>query len=298
MIPSIVHKILSVGAYGVALYFLISGYLSYPSVANSKSMSEYAFKKAIRILPMYYISLVATFILDAVVLRDIELSWKWIYHVFFVNMFIPTAEWGWCNSVNFYWTMPCFVAWYILSPLFFKCIKNSRGAFVASAISAAIVPFIKKWMYTFASEQFVNWNFFCLLYVFFFGVLAWFVANERCYVKGCIYGGVIAVIGLLCGNRSGFFVFGLVFYFGIVITSWLGLKISNNKAQVIIKGVSGATYSVYLSHYFVLKAFNGVLPAVPWPVAYISFIVVAFVLGYGLYRFVETPIANWMKRKG
>ncbi|MCD7882761.1 MAG: acyltransferase [Lachnospiraceae bacterium] len=296
-VPNLIHRLLSIGAYGVALYFLISGFLSYPSVESSKYMKEYAFKKAIRILPMYYLSLIATFILDALFLGDIELSWKWIYHVFFVNMFVPSAEWEWWNSVNFFWTMPCFVAWYILSPVFFKFIKSSRGALIASVVSAAVVPFIKKWMYTFASEKFVNWNFLCLLYVFFFGVLAWLVIKEKCYVRGFLYGCIIGMIGLLCGNRSGFFVFGLVFYFGILITSWLGLKINNGKAQTIIKAISGVTYSVYLSHYFVLKALNGVFAIFPWPIAYICFIAVAFAFGYVLYRFVETPVADFLKKK-
>ncbi len=296
-VPSIIHSFLGIGAYGVALYFLISGYLSYPSVMSSKSLKNYALKKAIRILPMYYLSLIATFILDALALKDIELSWEWIYHVFFVNMFVPSAEWSWWNAVNFFWTMPCFVAWYVFSPLLFKFIKNSRRAFVASAVSAAVVPFIKMWMYTFASEHFVNWNFFCLLYVFFFGVLAWFVTNEKCHVRGCVYGGIITAVGLLCGNRSGFFVFGIVFYFGIIMINWIGIKVNNVKTQSIIKVISGATYSVYLSHYFVLKAFSSVIVVIPWPMAYICFIVVAFAFGYVLYRFVETPIANFLKAK-
>jgi hypothetical protein len=44
-VPSIIYKLFGLGAYGVALYFIISGFLSYRSVVKCKSFETYVHKK-------------------------------------------------------------------------------------------------------------------------------------------------------------------------------------------------------------------------------------------------------------
>ena len=90
-VPDIINRVFGLGAYGVALYFLISGFFGYPSVKKSSDIKDYAFKRAIRILPTYYVSLLLTFILDVFIIKDLPLSPLWSYHVFFLNMFVPSS---------------------------------------------------------------------------------------------------------------------------------------------------------------------------------------------------------------
>lgn len=158
--PDIVQLFFSLGAYGVSLFFLLSGFFTYSSIQRSKTIKEYIIKKAVRLLPLYYISLLITFILDVLIYKDLPVSWKWLYHVIFLNMFVPSKDWAWWNSINFFWTMPCFVAWYICSPLIYRCINSFRKMAFFVGIYSVIVPLIKKWMYGFTSIQFANWNFF------------------------------------------------------------------------------------------------------------------------------------------
>ena len=147
-VPSIINKVFGLGAYGVALYFLISGFFSYSSVKKSSDIKDYAIKRAIRILPTYYVSLLLTFILDVFILNDLPISPSWLYHVFFLNMFVPSSEWMWWNSVNFFWTMPSFIAWYIISPIIFRYLNNSVKISIGTFFSVIIVPFLKNWMNT------------------------------------------------------------------------------------------------------------------------------------------------------
>lgn len=294
-VPSAIIKILDLGAYGVALYFLLSGYFAYPSVCKSKTLKDYAIKKAIRILPMYYVSLLLTFVVG-VILGEYPISIKWLYHVVFLNMFIPSPKWCWWNSVNFFWTMPAFIAWYVISPLIVKWINTARRMAFVTLIVSCGVPFLKEVMYSFASEQFVNWNFFSLLYVFLLGMLAYFVVVERKQKYGILYGLVIALSGLGFGNRSGFFVFGVGFYFLVIITSLLPLKWRNEKFNYVIKYLSAITYSVYLTHWFVLQFVGGYLKLMPWPVAYLLFVVIAGIIGWIAYLLVERLVANGLKR--
>lgn len=91
--PESISQAMGLDAYGVALYFVLSGYFSYISVSKEKSIRDYVKKKAIRILPMYYLSLVLTFIIGAFITAQYPLDLKWFYHTVFLNMFIPSQEW-------------------------------------------------------------------------------------------------------------------------------------------------------------------------------------------------------------
>lgn len=295
-VPDLINSVMGLGAYGVALYFLISGYFSYSSVRRHEHYGAYVKSRLLRILPMYYISLVLTFVFDVLIYKTASLDWKWIFHIFFLNMFIPSTEWAWWNSVNFFWTMPCFMAWYLLSPLIFKVCKNTERMAIATLMSACITPFLKKWMLTFACEQFVNWNFFSLMYDFLFGALAWYAIKENKKGRGLLYGAVITAVGLLLGNRSGFFVFGAFFYVVILGLNFIKIDWKHDTVNKIIVMLSSVTYSVYLFHYFILQICGECFGMIPWIVSYVFFVVCSFALGYLLWRFIEKPVGRDLKK--
>ena len=291
-IPASISKLFSLGAYGVALYFIISGFLSYESVRKCLNFKQYFKKKVVRILPMYYMSLIATFVVGALLLKVYPIDWKWVYHVFFINMFVPSRDWMWWNSVNFFWTMPAFIAWYILAYFIAKKVSSSTSIVIGSVIISALTPGLKRIMLKFASEQFVNWNFFCLLYVFSFGLLAYLIIKEKKHIVGGIYGILIGVIGFAFGNKSGFFVFGLFFYFAIIFVDLCPIKWSNKKMNEAIRLLSAISYSTYLTHWFVLNLCGVWLSTMHWMIAYFVFIAVAALLGYFCYRFIEKPASK------
>lgn len=204
--PRQIYSLLGVGAYGVALYFMISGYLMHGAVDRYSNYGQYVVSRFTRILPMYYLSLGLTF----------------------------------------------------------------------------------------ACEQFVNWNFFCLLYDFLFGALAWFAIKENKKGRGLLYGDLIFMAGWLVGNRSGFFVFGAFFYCVILGLNFLKIDWKYDKVNTWIVTLSNVTYSVYLFHYFILQIFGDWFRTVPWYEVYMTFIVASFALGYILWKFVENPIGKYI----
>lgn len=212
-------------------------------------------------------------------------------------MFVPSKNWEWWNSVNFFWTMPAFIAWYVLSPVLFKYMKNSNRMAIATLITVVLSPFLKNWMYTFASEQFVNWNFLCLLYVFLFGVLAYFLVKEHNQIKGAIYGIVITAAGWIIGNRSGFLAFGFVFFLMILVASIFPIRWSNHKLNHTIKWLSASTYSVYLTHWFVLQFLGESIGKMPWIIDYICFVIISWIVGGLVYQFIEHPIYRVLNSK-
>lgn len=297
-IPVIVNTLFGYGAYGVALYFILSGYFSYSSVVKEKSLKEYAIKKSIRILPMYYISLLLTFLIDVFVFGKLPLSIEWLYHIVFLNMFIPSKEWCWWNAVNYFWTMPSFVAWYIISPFIFKYVNKAKTMAILALILSVASPQKKKIMYRFASAQFVDWNFFCLLYVFLLGALAYFIISENKFLLGVLYGLIIGVAGWLCGNHSGFFVFGIFFYFLILVSNLIRISCKNDFIKTIIKNLSDCSYCVYLTHYFVIVFFADKLKLIGnWFIGYAIFIIAAWCVGYITYKMIDRPISKYLISK-
>ena len=69
-------------------------------------------------------------------------------------MFIPGNEFSWWNSVNFFWTMPAFIAWYLISPVLFKIVKNYRRVLLVTVISVMWAPFWRQWLYAISNKQY------------------------------------------------------------------------------------------------------------------------------------------------
>lgn len=188
--------------------------------------------------------------------------------------------------------MPAFIAWYLISPVLFKVVKNRRRVLLVTVISVMGVPSLKQWLYAISNKQFGDWNFFSLLYVFMFGVLAYFSIKEKRYWLGMLEGIIIGALAIIIGNRSGFLVFGLFFYELVLIADVLRIKIRSQRLQKVIKFLSNITYSIYLTHWFVLKFVQVYGPNIPWWLAYISFVAIAGVVGAIFYEVVEKKAAK------
>lgn len=198
--------------------------------------------------------------------------------------------------MNFFGTMPAFVAWYLLSYPLFKKMNNSIIIAISSLTISVLTPGLKRIMNMFASEQFVNWNFFCLLYVFLFGSLAYFIIKEKKHEIGFAYGLLIGIIGWFCENRCGFFVFGLVFYFLLLLVDLCPIKWTNKKINQTIRELSAISYATYLMHWFILILCGNKLKMLPWMFAYLLFIVISVMLVGLCYKFIEKPVTNLIVR--
>lgn len=292
--PQLIINIMSLGAYGVALYFIISGYLGYNSVYKSKSIKQYLIKKAFHILPVYYFSLILTIFYNCLVLNQ-PFSIQWIKYIFFLNMLIPRNNFQWWNSVNFYCTMTSFVLFYIFSPIIFRIIINRKRAFILSILSVVITPFIKMLLinsFPWADkiDLFVDWNFFSLFYCFALGIYTFFTCKEKCYIKSYVELAIIIISGLIIGNRSGFFIFGVLFSYFIIFLEQIRFKIRRTLNIKIIKWISSVSYSTYLSHYFLLEAFDRLaIKNINWIIIYMAFIATSLGAGYLVKLMVEKP---------
>lgn len=301
-IPNILEQVFRLGAYGVALFFVISGYLGYESVNRCDSVKSYYYKKAIRILPVYYVSLLLTFIYNCFIIKIQPVDIKWIRYIFFTNMLIPSDKFTWWNSVNFYWTMTAFVLFYITSPIIFRYINTFKTAVIWTIVFVISTPIVKELMYNFLSHadsinSFVNWNFINVFYVFLFGCITFFAVKENLIFKGLCTFFIIGIIGLISNNRSGFLVFGIFFSCIILFCILIKFKLRNKLLNQMVLLISRVSYSTYLTHYFVVSIIGEKLSHINWMLSYFIFIVISILLGSVFYYTIEKPAGDILNKK-
>jgi len=107
--------------FGVALFFILSGFLltrpffvARVTGARSPSVAHYLWKRALRILPLYWAVVVVALLLDPAN-RDAEVG-VWVTHLSLTQLYRPeplasslTQMWSLCTEVAFYLLLPVLV---------------------------------------------------------------------------------------------------------------------------------------------------------------------------------------------
>ncbi len=109
-VEGIVQEATSFGAYGVQLFFLISGYLAAKTFFDhpETSLREYYTKRAIAILPLYYIVIAYYFVSETLLSSPLptdELGLGWLRYVFLLNGFLTSKTNFWGN-LGITWSIP------------------------------------------------------------------------------------------------------------------------------------------------------------------------------------------------
>lgn len=104
--------LLARGDYGVTLFFLLSGFLLYrPFVGGVRRVRSYVKRRALRVLPLYYVAVVtALLVLPS---NERASASTWVQHLLLVQIYpghaLPdglTQMWSLCTEVAFYAVLP------------------------------------------------------------------------------------------------------------------------------------------------------------------------------------------------
>lgn len=110
------------GAYGVELFFILSGYLSECSLERDSDPLRYYRRRAVRILPAYWLLLVLRWMADA--LRGIPCGVRYLRYFVFLQMFIPSENYQLWNNRGALWTMSAFALFYLLAPWLHRVLRS------------------------------------------------------------------------------------------------------------------------------------------------------------------------------
>lgn len=270
--------ILHYGQQGVAVFFVISGFIIPYSLWNSKytidQFFKYILKRSIRIDPPYLLVLLLCLIYGYFFSIYPFNFLKFVFHLAYL---IPFSQYDWYQSV--FWTLGIEFQFYILIGLAFGFLKNSNIKLV------------------------------CVVLLL-IGATGYFVDHSRNFILGNIH---YFVIGILCflykKNRVSFKLTHLML---IVLSAFLMLKISmvtglvgyvtaiailHLKFSSLVTDFLGRIYySLYLIHSlaaeFMLTIFYFLNKLNPYPL-FLILIFFNIVIATIFYYLIEEPALNW-----
>ena len=138
------------GQFGVALFFVISGYLIYHSVQRYFSQNDikhailhYALHRLFRILPAYYVNLLFVIFIYITLSHSIQFGFFLKYllsHLTFTTFFIyKDAGYG-INGA--YWTLNIEMVWYIIAPILFLYFQKAQQLIILFLLSLSYLFYL------------------------------------------------------------------------------------------------------------------------------------------------------------
>lgn len=181
------------GGFGVGVFFIISGYLAFNSadLANGRVLNYYK-KRALRILPLFYVVILIWAVLRSFVFVDMPedpAGLYWLNYVLLIFKSYPNSVIEWSN-VGAVWTIASFIYFYLFMPLFYKYINSFSKALIAEilfiGINIAYYLFSIKWFEPLSD-----------LCIFGLGILIYFAKNESQESKFTLFGCLLLIIWII-----------------------------------------------------------------------------------------------------
>lgn len=211
----------AVGAQGVQLFFVLSGYLAAASLSRHPEPLPYYQRRIRRILPLYWLVLVLRWLFDAVRYLAAGASAAQLFgpggpcgpgylrYFVFLQMWLPSDNWMLWNNRNVLWTMSAFAFFYLLAPWLYRLCKRFWGALallvVCLAVKGRIGGLIESSLAAFPAEgnisEFSAKTPVMTLYCFIFGMAAFAAVREN---KQFLYGAFCILLAVLTNfQRAG-----------------------------------------------------------------------------------------------
>lgn len=277
------------GGYGVALFFMISGFiLSLPFArvhfdndANKKkiNLKSYYLRRLVRLEPPYIIALIIFFIGNVWVLGKYD--FKELLPHFFASAFYlhNTLYDSFSYVLPIAWSLEIEVQFYLLAPLL-CCIYLIRSKYLRWCIYILVI--IASGMYNYNPVMGNLVKFICY---FALGMLVTdLYCNKEKFIDSsnwCFFIGIISLLVIVfvptLNSMTGYWVkffFGTVFFYTVM---------TNKRMKQIFSGTfltitGGMCYSIYLLHFGVLSALGYLLKSGDFSLSNVYLIPLYFIL--------------------
>jgi peptidoglycan/LPS O-acetylase OafA/YrhL len=302
------HNVLLRGTFGVPLFFCISGFLIYASYERSilkkkSPKKDFYFRRAIRILPLWWLTVLSYFLLDLISGRQ-----ALAYATFFFGFDFASYAYIYVS-----WSLFTEEIFYIFLPFIYKQVKKPWTTVQYYIFTLLISIFIH------SAFSISGTNSLLYMYLFFMGILIYHGDISMKFSSvirksfGMRYLKVIDVAALFVllapfNNVS----FGLelgvpIVFFAMMYGDGVFNKLVNTK---FLKIQGEICFSLYLIHplmiYFLLPYRDGFLTLLKLDKSFgeIQFLVLfpfvwgsTFVAGYATYRLIEKPCIDFGKNR-
>lgn len=296
---------LHTGAVGVAIFFVISGFVMQMTTENKQiTPIEFFKRRLIRVAPLYWIITIVLALL--LIVRDPTLIFgevspeRIIKSMLFIPHFIsgsnqqiwPIVIPGWTlNYEMFFYLM------FAISMMFQSRLLILSVIFVALVtIGAIFEPFQNPLMVTYTHPLFLE---------FLAGMLIYRLWKNRLLTPSLLTSVLFIGIGLFFvfqQAEKGYFDYSRLLGSALIVLGSLNATVLSWRNDLLLK-VGNASYSIYLSHILVVPLVYGFIRHLGFGlnslvtfIIYIALSMIASVVfGHLVYRLVEMPLLIWMK---
>ncbi|QDX16392.1 hypothetical protein C6W84_17024 (plasmid) [Acinetobacter baumannii] len=292
---------LHIGNSGVDLFFIISGFIMcYTTYNKNINFSKFIILRFERILPLYWIFTLIALAIYTILPQHVNVTAQFtdVFSSFFL---LPTnGEYlvltGWTLRYEFYF-------YFIFSLLLFFNSKKYWQLVIAILSIPTIGLFVDK------NTVWSSFLFDSLLIEFAFGIIAFYIVKSNILNKKLGYLLLtVGIISLIIGelnytdDSKRFILYGIPMLF--IFLGAVGLEsVFKNKSGYFIKFIEmlgNSSYSLYITHIFVLKPVAIVCHklGINNSFIFLSILLVASIIfGLMTYYFLEKPIANYLHKR-
>ena len=245
-----IAKYINFGGFGVGVFFIISGYLAFNSsdLANGRVLNYYK-KRALRILPLFYVVILIWGILRSFVFSDMPedpSGLYWLNYILLIFKSYPNSVIEWSN-VGAVWTIASFIYFYLLMPLFYKYINS----FIRALIAEILFIGINIAYYLFSIKWFEPLSDLC---IFGLGILIYFAKKESQESKFTFFGCFLLILWIINLSDVKHMLFiSIIMAIMILNSNVNSTTIGHFKALgCLLKNLDYYSFDIYLSHPIVL----------------------------------------------
>ncbi len=294
-LTGIVRDLTDFGAQGVSLFFLISGFLAGKAFYNNPqiNIAEYYKKRAVAILPLYYLVILYYFISENILnhfnnfIPQDNLGVYWLRYIFILNGFLNSDTYFWSN-LGITWTIPIFCFFYLISPWL---LRKTKSVFSVVSVWLAVF-FVSKLL-----NHFYECTIFSNIHILFLGVVIYACVNKRIHLQATIIFVIFGIFSAIIDEKDYLYISlfaSLILTSSVIDTvklpSWL---------QNTINTLDNYSYTLYLMHGVVFCSLIDRLNTIQVPKLIIAVcsVAISLMLTWIVGRFIEKPIQKKLKEK-
>ena len=285
------------GAMGVYLFFLLSGYLSFVSFdrKGEGGLLQYYARRLARILPVYYVVIIYQFILHVYILCDVPVDdthLGWFRYVFLINTTIPASDVFWTN-LNLTWTIPAFMLFYLFAPLLYKYVRNFNTALIVWLLSCFFTYIPNIYAPDYAPIKYMQF--------FLFGIVIYYIQAEKKEDQLIILLVIYLLYFLFIIYTTGNLQINIwTMIFGLILIGSSNLVIKRDALCHIIDVLDEYSFSVYLIHGIAIGnvgIWRKVTQYEQWRLQAGVLIILQTIMGVILvHNIIEKPVYSFIKK--
>ena len=295
------------GAYGVMLFFLLSGflmsYLYFERDFKKNDIKDYFFARAARVLPLYLVVVLSSYLLTGT-------DHDYLYHIPDINMFFGHLLFLYGESVL--WSIPVEVQFYFIFILFWACAKKRAGYIYLVIVTVMVLLFLSNFPRIYGDINGVPYNEFNVLRslpYFFVGVI--FGMHYRRfevpkYLQKHWFVLALCVIPFLYpdltpitsdAKRKMWLSYEILLVMSAVFFSVVFLVPNNNILLVNKFGdfIGKISYSLYLLHLPIIEQVNKLDLSLEFKL--VLSLSLSLMVAYISFRYFEKPVARLIRAK-